>query len=324
MSKKSLTIISPTYNEVENVRNYFDEMIPIVKEIENVFGLEVIVTILDNCSTDATFESLLKHCSETNGLKFKLVSWVRNYGVTASTYGGIAAVETDAVVVIDFDLQDPPKLIPQLVKLWIEGNDFAYGSRIKREETWKLKVLRRLFNSLGKLLRINASIPVESGMWLLDRKVIIDLISNPPSTKFLAGAIGNRGYRSSFIKYDRRARLYGSSKFSIAKYFNYAFEALLSNPLRIARLSISFSFVTFSLGGLLEVFLLVCRYAFHLEIPNGLISTIFFQVVVYSVIFLALGVIGEYLSGMYSVVFRPESPIPRIIVTSEEGEIARN
>lgn len=312
MTNKSLTIMTPVYNEEENVDYFLQNMVPQMQNLSNLYELEIKLTIVDNCSTDETVELLSRKLSSITNVNFEIVSWVRNYGVMTSIYGGIIESNTDAIVVIDFDLQDPPELIGSMVELWLGGDSFVYGSRSNRQETLSTKAFRRIFNAIAGVLRVNSSVPVESGLWLLDRNVVDDLIANPPATKYLAGAVGIREYKSSYITYSREKRLHGKSKFSTKRYFGYAFEALFSNPHRIARISIGLSLFTILFGGIIETFLLACRYLFEIQIPNGLISSILIQVLSFSGILLALGVIGEYVANIYTSVCRPAKAIAKL------------
>lgn len=312
MTNKSLTIMTPVYNEEENVDYFLKNMVPQMQNLSTLYELEIKLMIIDNCSTDETVESLSRKLSSIANVNFEIVSWVRNYGVMTSIYGGIVESNTDAIVVIDFDLQDPPELIGSMVELWLGGDSFVYGSRSKRLETWSTRAFRRIFNAIAGVLRVNSSVPVESGLWLLDRNVVNDLIANPPASKYLAGAVGIREYKSSYITYSRKKRLHGESKFSTKRYFGYAFEALFSNPHRIARISIGLSLFTILFGGVIETFLLVCRYLFEIQIPNGLISSISIQVLSFSGILLALGVIGEYVANIYTSVCRPARAIAKL------------
>jgi dolichol-phosphate mannosyltransferase len=311
MTNKSLTIMTPVYNEQENVDYFLEKMVPQIHNLSHLYELEIKLTVIDNCSTDETVELLSKRLSGVANVNFEIISWVRNYGVMTSIYGGIIESNTDSIVVIDFDLQDPPELIGSMVERWLDGYSFVYGSRSKRHETVSTRTFRWIFNGIARVLKINLSVPVESGMWLLDRNVVNDLIANPPATKYLAGAVGLREYKSSYVKYSREKRVHGGSKFSTKLYFGYAFEALFSNPHRIARLSISLSLFTIFFGGIIETFLLACRYLFEIQIPNGLISSILIQVLSFSGIFLALGVIGEYVANIYTSVCRPAKTIAK-------------
>jgi len=312
LKKKSLTILSPVFNEVENIDYFLQKMVPVLQSLSRLYQLDVTLKIVDNCSTDDTVKVLSGKLDEISNINFEIISWIRNYGVMTSIYGGIIDSNTDAIVVIDFDLQDPPELIEYMVERWISGDGFVYGSRAKRFETLSVKAMRKIFNTVARFLKINSGVPVESGLWLLDKYVVEDLIANPPATKYLAGAVGIREYRSSYITYSRNKRLHGKSKFSTRRYFGYAFEALFSNPHRIARISIGLSLFTILFGVMVEAFLLTCRYLLDIQIPNGLITSILIQVVSFSGIFLALGVIGEYVANIYTAVCRPAKTIAKL------------
>ena len=316
MTKKTLTVLTPVFNEVENIDYFIEQMIPQLSKLSGTYNLTVTLKIVDNCSTDKTLAVLSERLKNYSNLSYEIVSWIRNYGVMTSIYGALIESNTDATVVIDFDLQDPPDLINSMLERWLAGDSFVYGSRIKRDEKLSIRILRKVFNAISRGLKINSGVPVESGLWLLDKVVVEDLVANPPATKYLAGAVGTREYKSSYIRYSRNRRLHGNSKFSMKRYFGYAFEALFSNPYRIARVSIALSCFTIFVGGIFEIFLLSCRYIFGIQIPNGLISSLFIQIVSFSGIFLALGVIGEYVANIYSSVCRPPKTIAKIRIKS--------
>lgn len=324
MKNKSVTILSPVYNEIENVDYFLQAMIPELVSLAEQHKLDILLKIIDNCSTDETVKTLSGKLEEFPNINFEIVSWIRNYGVMTSIYGGLIESSTDAIVVIDFDLQDPPELIGDLVNRWISGDGFVYGSRTKRFETFSHRLMRRIFNTVARLLKVNSGVPVESGLWLLDKNVVEDLIANPPATKYLAGVIGTRQYKSSYITYERKRRMHGKSKFSAKRYFEYAFDALFSNPHRIARITISLSLFTIIFGVFVEAFLLVCRYLLEIQIPNGLISSILIQVLSFSGIFLALAVIGEYVANIYIAVGRPEKTIAKLRIKNGTSLIAKH
>lgn len=192
MKHRSLTILTPVFNEVENVDYFLQKMIPELLSLSKLYELDVTLKIVDNCSTDETVKILFGKLDKISNINFEIVSWIRNYGVMTSIYGGLIDSITDAIVVIDFDLQDPPELIGDMVERWISGDGFVYGSRTKRYETLSVKAMRKIFNTVARLLKINSAVPVESGLWLLDKYVVEDLIANPPATKYLAGAVGIR------------------------------------------------------------------------------------------------------------------------------------
>lgn len=311
-SKPKVLILSPTYNESQSVESYFRQIEPVIFEAETKYGVSISIKIVDNCSLDSTFTKLCQEARKYPQLSVDILSWVRNYGVMTSVLGGLLESNSDAVFFIDFDLQDPPNLLIQFIENWLSGYSFVYGSRQKRNELLVIRTLRKLFLSVAKRLKVNSTIPVESGVWLMDSSVIDDIKENPPASKYLAGTFGRRGYASTFIPYERNTRSHGESKFSIPKYINYGLEALSSNPFRFARLLVATSLVTLFIGFAAEVFLLLNRYFLDVDIPNGIISLIGMQVISFSLLFLSIGFIGEYVSRIYDAAVRPQVPVAKL------------
>lgn len=309
MTKKTLTLLIPLFNEADNITHFFTEIHPILQKIEKEKKFSLQLKFFDNASTDETFNNLVSYAKSITEYPVEVISWVRNYGVMTSIFGALHYVSTDFVLVLDFDLQDPPDLILNLLEKLDGGFNFVYGVRIFRNENLRMRVLRSIFSVLASILGINSSKPVESGMWLLSKAVIEDLKENPPTTNYIAGVLGTRGFHSASVPYSRRERKHGSSKFSIIKYIGYASEALLSNPYKFMRTALVLGAASISFGLAIELFFLANRYIFHIDIPNGVPLTVLLQIVTSAGVFILLGIIGEYVARVFKTISRPEVPI---------------
>ena len=319
MKNTSLTIVAPIFNEIENIPNFFAEIIPILNSIEDRYEIEVQLKFFDNASTDGTYDALVLFARDIENFPIEVISWIRNYGVMASIFGGLHYTDTDLVLILDFDLQDPPELILELVEKSRQGFSFVYGRRAARTEGVRMRLLRKAFMGFAKLLGINSDEPVESGAWLLNKYVVEDLKTNPPTTNYLAGALGRRGFHSSSVAYIRRDRAFGSSKFSLLRYLGYGSEALLSNPHKFMRAAMALGVASVSFGIAIEIFFFANRYIFHVNIPNGIPLTVLLQIVSSASIFILLGIIGEYVARVFQSISRPEIPIiARQIKLNEE------
>ena len=125
---KKITIVIPLYNEEEVLEECYSRILNVCKSLEN-YENEII--FVNDGSIDKTL-SLLKNIAENNK-NVKVISFSRNFGHQCAVTAGLKYVSGDAIVIIDSDMQDPPELIPEMLKLWEQGNEVIYGKRKKRE-----------------------------------------------------------------------------------------------------------------------------------------------------------------------------------------------
>jgi dolichol-phosphate mannosyltransferase len=300
-------ILVPVHNEEATLDSFFESVEPILDSLEKHYKVRTSYRFLDNLSTDKTIQ-VLRYWKEKIEREINVLSWIRNYGVMTSIYGGLHSTRADAVMVLDADLQDPPELITEFFAKFLEGYTFVCGKRTKRTEHFSIRLGRFLFRALYRLLRKDEDVPVESGAWLLDKSVIKDLIVNPPSTSYLAGALTSRGYRRATIPYRRNIRLAGKSKFSLFNYGKYAFEGLASSPVRLMRVALFSSFFLNILILILFLFFIASKFIFGANVLGGITLILFIQVFSFSLITMLLGLIGEYLSRVFQNTARLEIP----------------
>ena len=171
-------------------------------------------------------QALRQIASETDYVK--LVNLSRNFGQQAAISAGLAEAAGHAVVNIDSDLQDPPELIPEMIKLWREGYDVVYAKRSTRRDRLGKRLSAHLFyRLLGSMSSVD--IPWDTGDFrLLDRKVVDALNALPEKTRFLRGMIPWLGFRQTGIAIDRDAREFGESTYTLKKLLQLACDGLLS------------------------------------------------------------------------------------------------
>ena len=312
---KVVTLLIPTFNEIDSVEKFFNNISSPIDSIRNKFGIQTKFVFVDNASTDNTHLSIFDYCIKNN-FSFQIIRWVRNYGVMTSVFGGLrfAIEDSDSIVVFDFDLQDPPELIFQLVAAWVSGSLVVTGLRIKRKEKLRISMGRKIFRFLYRILGEKHSTIVESGAWLLDQKVARDLIANPPSTTFLAGVIQSRNYNRVIIPYHRADRTIGNSKFSFLKYLKYGFDGIISVPFKFMRLVIGLGLIM--VAGTSSLLLLVLFRKFFLGVTpaDGLTLLLTVIVTVFAFIVLLLGVLGEYISRIFENTGRIPETVVEIIL----------
>ena len=232
MENKKISVVIPMYYE-EKVA---DECYRRVKEcLEKIENYEYEIIFINDGSKDKTLEILEKIASQD--LKVKILSFSRNFGHQAAVTAGLQYVTGDAIVIIDADLQDPPELIPEMIKLWEDGNEVIYGKRKSRkgESAFKLLSAKMFYNTLNALSDVE--IPKDTGDFrLVDRKVVDTINSLPEHNKFLRGLFSWVGYKQIAYEYERKERYAGQTKYPLRKMLKLAADGIFSfstKPLKI-------------------------------------------------------------------------------------------
>lgn len=309
---KIISVCIPVYNEAKNLPVAIAKVEELFKREElKKYSLELIIT--DNASTDDTWKLITElGASRTS---FKAYRFSRNFGYQNSIFAGLSNSTGDAVVELDADLEDPPEIILEFVKKWMEGFDVVYGVRRTRQTGWLLKLVFRAFYRILNLLS-ELPIPANSGDFrLLDRRVVNVLKALPERNLYLRGLVTYLGFKQVQVLYDRNPRLSGNSKFRLFHYIVLALDALTAfskAPLRAISI----------LGVLL--FILAMGLAFYYGIMTllygktlpGFATLVVLTLFLHSITFVFLGIIGEYLSR----IFDDSKNRPRVIISEAIGD----
>jgi len=306
-----LSVVIPAYKEEENVQLAYDRVSAVVDGIGEDW--ELIFSV--DPSPDRT-EELILDLMERDP-RVKMLRFARRFGQPMATIAGMEAATGDAVVVIDCDMQDPPELIPELVRSWRDdGYDVVYAQRRTREgET----LVKRIVAALGYRLiaRIaEVEIPPNTGDFrLMSRRVVDNVVALREHHGFLRGLVALVGFRQTSIKYDRDARAAGSSKYN--KFFGSILIGLNGvvgfsrYPLQLISVAgFGFSALAFLLA-VVYLILKIVGVAFPVGNPTIVFVIAFFS----GIQLLSLGVIGEYVGRIYD----ETRGRPKYIVESRHG-----
>jgi glycosyltransferase involved in cell wall biosynthesis len=307
--RKTITILTPCFNEQENVRDCYEAVRRLFETELAAYDREHV--FCDNASTDRTVE-LLKEIARGDP-RVKIIVNARNFGPFRSAFNGLLATTGDAVLVfLAADLQDPPELVPDLVRRWEEGHEVVYAIRKRREENPLLAGARRLYYRLVTQLA-DVSIPPDVGEFqLIDRRVVEALRQFDDHYPYIRGMIAACGFRATGIEYTWRARKKGFSKNRWYHLVDQGLNGLISFsnlPMRIcmlAGLGLSVLSITYALVQLL-VNLLFLRQLVQPGIATLIVALFFFS----GVQLLFLGVVGEYVAAIHAQVRRRPLVIER-------------
>jgi dolichol-phosphate mannosyltransferase len=248
MANKKISIISPVYNEEENI-NIFFEAIQNVKNNLTNYDVELIFT--NNASTDGTLKKLETISKKNQWVK--IITLKRNFGYQNSLLCGLNYASGDLITMIDPDLEDPPEMINEFIKYCEMGHDVTYGIRKDREENYIMKKLRHIWYLLINKIADQDFIIDMAEFCMITKETRDSIISNKSTHIFLRNEIAYGGFKKKGIVYKRKARLYGKSKASLIYVAQYAIAGILTAstfPLRL----ISYLFLVLAPLNLIIIF----------------------------------------------------------------------
>lgn len=294
-----ISIVIPVYEEGEQI----NRNIHIVHDILLKNGIKHEFVLIDDGSKDNTWKSIKQTSVEIPGIHAIRLS--RNFGKEAALYAGIDAASGDACVIMDADLQHPPELIPEMVRLWSEeGFEVVEGMKTSRgKERFVNKVGATLFyNVLEKLSGFNLN--GASDFKLLDSKVVSVCRRINERNTFFRGIAAWVGFNRTSIPFEVADRASGDSKWSLFRLFKLSITAITSftsMPLQI----VTFMGVAFLLG---SIFLAAqtLYMKFRGASVSGFTTVILLLLIIGSTLMMSLGIIGTYIAKIFDEVkFRP-------------------
>ena len=314
---KKISLVIPMYYEEEVAKECYNRVVDILKKIENY---EYEIVFVNDGSKDKTLEILEEIAKEDT--QVKVISFSRNFGHQAAVTAGIKEVTGDAIVIIDADLQDPPELIPDMIKYWEKGNEVIYGKRKTRkgESAFKLLTAKMFYKTLNTLSDVE--IPKDTGDFRLVDKKVIDVVNNMPEhNKFLRGLFSWVGFKQMPYEYERQERFAGKTKYPLKKMLKLASDGIISfstKPLKIV-------------GGLgiFSIFISLCILIYAIlsfifkwnALTPGWTSLMVMLTFLGGMILISLWMIGEYIARIYDECkARPQYIISKKINIDEENE----
>ncbi|WP_240613926.1 glycosyltransferase family 2 protein [Salinicola acroporae] len=289
-----LSIVVPVMNEEDAIDRFLQA---VDRELgDRLPALEIL--FVDDGSTDATLERL--RASSLRDPRVRVLSLTRNFGKEAAMTAGLDHARGDAVVPMDVDLQDPPAVILEFIRLWQdEGYDMIYGIRGSRDEDTQAKrasagLFYRFFNHLAE-----THIPSNAGDFrLMDRRVVDAIKRLPERNRFMKGLFSWPGYRSIGVYYDRPARESGESKFNFWKLWNFAIDGFVSFSTWPLRIWMYFGAVIAGLA-FLYILLLVGRVIVVGNDLPGYASLMTAILFFGGMQLLSVGILGEYVGRLF-------------------------
>jgi polyisoprenyl-phosphate glycosyltransferase len=297
---RKISIVTPCYNEELNVDECYEQVRALFEGPLNRYDHEHI--FCDNSSTDGTVGKL--QATAERDKRVKIIVNSRNFGAFANIFNGLTATTGDAVVVmLAADLQDPPAIMTDFVRLWEQGYEVVYGIRQVREESWLLRTGRRIFyrmvNSFSPFF-----IPENVGEYqLIDRVVADHVIKMEDHFPFVRGMIAYCGFKAIGVPYTWTRRRHGVSSSTLARLIEQGLNGIVSFSNVPMRFVLAGGFGVAILSFLSALVLLVYSAVHYREfappgIPLLTIMLAFFS----GLVLFVLGFIGEYIIAIHAQV----------------------
>jgi len=292
---KTISVLIPAYNEEPVLEKLFTRLANLANEVKE-YDFEFL--FVNDGSKDNTL-GIIKDFAEKDS-RVSYINLSRNFRKEIGMIAGLDYVQGDATVIIDADLQDPPELIPEMIKLWEEGYDDVYAKRRSREgESWLKKYTSKMYyRTLQKITHI--PIQEDTGDFRLLDKRVVEAIRQFRDTQRNAKAIFSWvGFHKKEILYDRDERAAGMTKWSYPKLVNLAIDGITSfttAPLRIS----TYVRAGVSILAFLYLLFLVIRTTFFGTDLAGYPSMMAVILFLGGVQLLFLGIIGEYVGRIFN------------------------
>lgn len=309
MKNQLISIVLPVFNEEAGIQATIDTLLNYIEQQEEKYEL----IFVDDGSRDKSVAIIKKALAQNDHIK--LVEFSRNFGHQLAITAGLEYTKGDAVVVMDADLQDPPEVIPQMIKKWHEGYQIVYGKRMQRdgETIFKKFTAKMFYRTFQKLATIN--MPLDTGDFrLMDRRAVQQLLKLHEKDPFVRGQVTWIGFKQTSVLYHRQERIAGETKYPLSKMIKLAVDGITSfsmKPLHFVNLFSVLPLVSgvFSLGYLIAT----SNYSFASIGVTVLLFTL-------GLLMLSIGILGSYLGRVLDQV----NNRPRFIVSKTEGFEERN
>jgi dolichol-phosphate mannosyltransferase len=288
-SEITLSVITPAYNEAESLPQLYQRL----KNVLNATGLIWEWIIVDDHSTDNTFSQIKK--IRDSDPRIKGWRFARNFGSHIAIFCGLEHAKGKCAVVIAADLQDPPESIPILLDEWKQGSRVVWAARENRPGVKKKDILfsRLFFFMMRRIIGIKNMPATGADFFLIDKKVIRSLLGFGERNLSITALINWIGFQQTTVTYDKKARMHGSSGWSLQKKIKIVLDSITSFsffPIRV--MSIAGFFV--SMLGFLYAGVVVWN-ALSGKPPQGWASLMIVILIVGGFQMLMVGILGEYL-----------------------------
>ncbi|MCK4798531.1 MAG: glycosyltransferase family 2 protein [Spirochaetes bacterium] len=303
MPNLNISIIIPCYNEEEVILKAYDRVKNVVEK--NKYNYEIM--FINDGSIDNTLNILEKIAKSNKNVK--IISFSRNFGHQAAVTAGIKNCSADIAIIIDADLQDPPELFPEMIKIYQQEKcNVVYGVRkTRKKENFLKKITAKIYYRFINYLS-DVDLPFDTGDFrLIDKKVIESFKNFSEKNKYIRGLMSWVGFKQLPVYYNRDPRFSGKTKYSIPKMLKLATTGIFYFTKRPLKMSLSMGFISIIISLVLIIYVFVSKFSNKIESIPGWASTTITIIFFGGVQLFMIGILGEYIGSIFDEVKnRPE------------------
>ena len=296
---KTLTVISPVYNEEDVIESFYKRLSLQLGRLSESYESKILFVV--DRSPDGTLD-ILKKVAENDG-SVQILALSSRFGHQMSLLAGIDHADADIVIMMDCDLQHPPELIPRMLAEYEKGFDIVYTIR---KDTSDISIFKRYSSKLFyRAVNMISDVPFSDSApdFRLLSKRVVRVIKEKIRERnlFLRGMINWIGFSKTSLPFMVEPRAAGQSKYSLPRMFRFAMAGMMAfskKPLQAA----SFVGAAFAVVGFLYAAVVVARYFFDHSRPQGWTTVVILLIIFSGIQLIFLGVIGEYIGGIFEEV----------------------
>ena len=309
-----ITLAVPCYNEEEALFPFFEEVTAVARQMPQV---QFEFLFIDDGSRDKTLEVILKLAEQDSRVKY--ISFSRNFGKEAGIYAGLQNASGDFVVIMDADLQDPPKLLPEMYRaVTEEGYDCVGSRRVTRKGEPPIRsFFARMFYKVINKMSDADIVDGARDFQMMNRKVVDAILSMGEYNRFSKGIFGWVGFRKKWLEYENIERVAGETKWSFWKLFLYALEGIIAFSTAPLVISSVFGLMCCILAFVMILVIIVRTLVFG-DPTAGWPSLVCIMLLLSGIQMLCIGIVGQYLAKTY--LETKKRPIYLIGKTNLEGK----
>jgi glycosyltransferase involved in cell wall biosynthesis len=296
---KKITIVSPCYNEEENISDLYQQLLEVARSMPK-YDWDFL--FIDNASTDSTQDVLRKLAAQDPHVR--CIFNTRNFGHMRSPYHAILQTHADATILMASDLQDPPSLLKSFVEKWEGGAKSVMAVKDKSEESILMYSVRSAYyNFINRLSDIELT-KNATGFGLYDRCVVDALRQIPDHYPYFRGLISELGFSIAHVYFTQPTRKRGFTKNNFYTLYDIGMTGITSHsriPLRVATIS---GFVMSAVSLVLAIGYFIAKLIFWNQFPIGMVPILIGLFFFSSVQLFFIGIIGEYIGSIYTQVLK--------------------
>ena len=297
---KKISIVIPTYNELENIELLVNELNDLLNEKLSAYSNEII--IIDNYSTDGTRDKIKEICSRNENVKGILNA--KNFGQLNSPFYGMTQATGDTVILMVADFQDPPKMILNFIDEWEKGYKIVIGIKSKSKESKLMYFLRTLYyKMINKIANVD-HIEHFTGFGLYDKDFINILRKLEDPSPYLRGIVAELGFTRKELNYEQPQRKFGKTKNNFYSLYDIGMLGITSYSKVILRISTFVGFIVGGLSFLLSVIYLILKLIFWYSFPVGTAPILIGIFFLGGLQLFFIGILGEYIMNINTKILK--------------------